>query len=231
MPDGKSPGKSGWWRVAILIAVVAGADRRRQVPAAEGVFRRRAQLDPEPRLLGTGGRGALLHRRVRPVPARLGPDARHGFLFKLFWGTVTVSIGATLGACAAFWVGRTVARGWVAKKVAGNAKFAAIDEAVGREGFKIVLLTRLSPIFPFNLLNYAFGLTRVPVPQLRARLVDRHAARDDHVRLHRFGSAEPGRRRRRKRAAAACAEDFLLGRPRRGRRRRRAGRRASPAAR
>jgi uncharacterized membrane protein YdjX (TVP38/TMEM64 family) len=84
-----------------------------------------------------------------------------GFLFKLFWGTVTVSIGATLGACAAFWVGRTVARGWIAKKVAGNAKFAAIDEAVGREGFKIVLLTRLSPIFPFNLLNYAFGLTRV----------------------------------------------------------------------
>ena len=84
-----------------------------------------------------------------------------GFLFKLRSGTVTVSIGATLGACAAFWVGRTVARGWVAKKIAGNAKFAAIDEAVGREGFKIVLLTRLSPVFPFNLLNYAFGLTRV----------------------------------------------------------------------
>jgi uncharacterized membrane protein YdjX (TVP38/TMEM64 family) len=84
-----------------------------------------------------------------------------GFLFKLLWGPVIVSIGATLGACAAFWVGRTLARGWIAKKVAGNAKFAAIDEAVGREGFKIVLLTRLSPIFPFNLLNYAFGLTRV----------------------------------------------------------------------
>jgi uncharacterized membrane protein YdjX (TVP38/TMEM64 family) len=84
-----------------------------------------------------------------------------GFIFKLFLGTVTVSIGATLGACAAFWVGRTVARGWVAGRVEGNPKFAAIDAAVGREGFKIVLLTRLCPIFPFNLLNYAFGLTRV----------------------------------------------------------------------
>jgi len=84
-----------------------------------------------------------------------------GFVFKLWLGVVTVSVGATLGACAAFWVGRTVARGWVAKKIAGNAKFAAIDEAVGREGFKIVLLARLSPIFPYVFLNYAFGLTRV----------------------------------------------------------------------
>ncbi len=84
-----------------------------------------------------------------------------GFIFKLAVGTVTVSIGATLGACAAFWVGRTLARNWVAGRVAGNAKFEAIDRAVAREGFKIVLLTRLSPVFPFNLLNYAFGLTRV----------------------------------------------------------------------
>jgi uncharacterized membrane protein YdjX (TVP38/TMEM64 family) len=85
-----------------------------------------------------------------------------GFLFKVVLGTITVSIGSTLGACAAFLVGRTVARKWIATKVAGNAKFKAIDEAVGQQGFKIVLLTRLSPVFPFNLLNYAFGLTRVP---------------------------------------------------------------------
>jgi uncharacterized membrane protein YdjX (TVP38/TMEM64 family) len=49
----------------------------------------------------------------------------------------------------------------VIKKIADNKKFAAIDNAVGREGLKIVLLTRLSPIFPFNLLNYAFGVTAV----------------------------------------------------------------------
>jgi len=84
-----------------------------------------------------------------------------GFLFKTVLGTITVSIGATLGACAAFIVGRTVARARIEKKVAGNAKFTAIDAAVAKQGFKIVLLTRLSPVFPFNLLNYAFGLTKV----------------------------------------------------------------------
>jgi uncharacterized membrane protein YdjX (TVP38/TMEM64 family) len=84
-----------------------------------------------------------------------------GFLFEVIVGTITVSIGSTLGACAAFLVGRTIARNWISKKVAANEKFAAIDDAVGRQGFKIVLLTRLSPVFPFNLLNYAFGLTKV----------------------------------------------------------------------
>jgi uncharacterized membrane protein YdjX (TVP38/TMEM64 family) len=85
-----------------------------------------------------------------------------GFLFGVLVGTIVVSVGSVLGACGAFLVGRTVARGWVARKVAGNPKFAAIDEAVGRQGFRIVLLTRLSPIFPFNMLNYAYGLTKVP---------------------------------------------------------------------
>jgi uncharacterized membrane protein YdjX (TVP38/TMEM64 family) len=84
-----------------------------------------------------------------------------GFVFKLLVGTITVSIGSTLGACAAFLIGRTVARGWISGKVAENEKFAAIDNAVGLQGFKIVFLTRLSPIFPFNMLNYAFGLTNV----------------------------------------------------------------------
>ncbi len=84
-----------------------------------------------------------------------------GVLFDVFWGSVYVFIGATLGATAAFLIGRYLARNWVIKKIADNKKFAAIDKAVGREGLKIVLLTRLSPIFPFNLLNYAFGVTAV----------------------------------------------------------------------
>ena len=84
-----------------------------------------------------------------------------GFLFGLIKGTITVSIASTLGACAAFVVGRTLARGLVEQKVTGRPKFLAIDRAVGEQGFKIVLLTRLSPIFPFNLLNYAYGLTKV----------------------------------------------------------------------
>jgi uncharacterized membrane protein YdjX (TVP38/TMEM64 family) len=84
-----------------------------------------------------------------------------GVLFGVVRGSIYVSIGATAGATAAFLIGRYFARDWVARKLAGNATFNAIDAAVGREGWKIVGLTRLSPVFPFNLLNYAYGLTSV----------------------------------------------------------------------
>jgi uncharacterized membrane protein YdjX (TVP38/TMEM64 family) len=76
-------------------------------------------------------------------------------------GSLYVFIGASLGATAAFLIGRYLARDWVYKQIAGNEKFRKIDEAVGQEGFKIVFLTRLSPVFPFNLLNYALGITGV----------------------------------------------------------------------
>lgn len=84
-----------------------------------------------------------------------------GALFGVGLGSVLVSVGATLGATAAFLVGRYLARDWVEEKIAGHPAFAAIDRAVAAEGWKIVGLTRLSPAFPFKLLNYAFGLTRV----------------------------------------------------------------------
>ena len=84
-----------------------------------------------------------------------------GVVFGVVAGSIFVSIASTLGATCAFLVGRYVARGWVSAKIEGNEKFKAIDEAVASEGWKIVGLTRLSPIFPFNLLNYAFGVTRV----------------------------------------------------------------------
>jgi uncharacterized membrane protein YdjX (TVP38/TMEM64 family) len=84
-----------------------------------------------------------------------------GILFGVFRGSIYVSIGATAGATLAFLIGRYFARDWVAAKLAGNSTFNEIDAAVGREGWKIVGLTRLSPVFPFNLLNYAYGLTRV----------------------------------------------------------------------
>jgi uncharacterized membrane protein YdjX (TVP38/TMEM64 family) len=84
-----------------------------------------------------------------------------GAIFGLVRGSILVSVGSTLGATAAFLVGRYVARDWVARKIEKNPKFAAIDRAVAREGWKIVGLTRLSPAFPFSLLNYAYGLTKV----------------------------------------------------------------------
>jgi len=84
-----------------------------------------------------------------------------GVLFGVVAGTFYVWVGATIGATAAFLIGRYLARGWIAEKTAGDKRFRAIDDAVGREGWKIVGLTRLSPVFPFNFLNYAFGLTGV----------------------------------------------------------------------
>jgi uncharacterized membrane protein YdjX (TVP38/TMEM64 family) len=83
-----------------------------------------------------------------------------GALFGVVLGSVCVSISATLGATAAFLVGRYLARNAIARKIERNEKFSAIDRVVADEGWKIVLLTRLSPVFPFTLLNYAFGLTK-----------------------------------------------------------------------
>ena len=84
-----------------------------------------------------------------------------GAVFGVVWGSVYASIAATLGATCAFLVGRYLARDAIARKIEGNERFAAIDNAVANEGWKIVGLTRLSPVFPFTLLNYAFGITRV----------------------------------------------------------------------
>src|SRR6266516_3145877 len=88
-----------------------------------------------------------------------------GAVFGVVLGSVCVSISATLGATAAFLVGRYLARDAIARKIEKNETFATIDRAVADEGWKVVFLTRLSPVFPFTLLNYAFGLTRVRLGQ------------------------------------------------------------------
>ena len=85
-----------------------------------------------------------------------------GFVFGVVKATIIVSLGSTAGAAAAFFVSRTVAHDWVIRRLAAWPTLDAIGRAVDTDGFKIVLLTRLSPLFPFNLLNYAYGLTSVP---------------------------------------------------------------------
>ncbi|HEX5759629.1 MAG TPA: TVP38/TMEM64 family protein [Thermoanaerobaculia bacterium] len=84
-----------------------------------------------------------------------------GVIFGLLWGTVYTLIGASIGAACAFLVARYLARRFVERRLAARPRFQAIDRAVGHQGFKIVVLMRLSPVFPYNLLNYALGLTRV----------------------------------------------------------------------
>ena len=84
-----------------------------------------------------------------------------GTLFGLKTGLVVVVLGANLGALCAFLLARTFLRDKVAAWAAGNPKFRTLDQAIGKQGFKMVLLTRLSPAFPFVLLNYLLGLTAV----------------------------------------------------------------------
>ncbi len=84
-----------------------------------------------------------------------------GAIFGVGLGALCVSAGATLGATASFLIGRFLARDWVARRIGDNARFQAIDDAIGREGWKIVGLLRLSPLFPFSLLNYGLGVSRV----------------------------------------------------------------------
>lgn len=96
------------------------------------------------------------------VPASLLTLAA-GALFGVVKGTAFVLIGASLGALGAFLIARYVARDWVAVRVQKDARFAAIDRAIAEQGRRVVFLLRLSPVIPFNVLNYALGLTQVRV--------------------------------------------------------------------
>jgi len=84
-----------------------------------------------------------------------------GALYGTWWGSLIVFLGACLGAEAAFLLGRTWLRNWARRRRAAVPKLLAIEQAVSREGLKLVLLTRLSPAFPFSLLNFAYGLSEV----------------------------------------------------------------------
>ncbi|MFM7240194.1 MAG: TVP38/TMEM64 family protein [Cyanobium sp.] len=84
-----------------------------------------------------------------------------GALYGTAWGSVLVFVGACLGAEAAFLLGRSWLRAWARRRLASVPRLLAIEQAVSREGLRLVLLTRLSPAFPFSLLNLAYGLSEV----------------------------------------------------------------------
>lgn len=148
--------------VAIFTAVVAAV----LIARTSGFS---ALTDPDTLRRVVGGSGALgpllfvFLYTVTPVLFLPGlPMAlAAGILFGPVWGVVYAITGATLGACASFLVARYLARDWVEKKLSGDI-WRKLDQQVGEQGWKIVALTRLIPLFPFNLLNYAFGLTKVP---------------------------------------------------------------------
>jgi len=84
-----------------------------------------------------------------------------GALYGTLLGSLVVFVGASLGAIAVFLLGRSWLREWARRRLASAPKWLAIEQAVSREGLKLVLLTRLSPAFPFSLLNLAYGLSEV----------------------------------------------------------------------
>ncbi len=84
-----------------------------------------------------------------------------GFLWGTAGGSVVASLGATLGATAAFLVSRLMLRGWIERRLAGHPAISAIDRAIGSQGFRVVLLVRLCSLLPYDLMSYALGLTKV----------------------------------------------------------------------
>lgn len=161
-PGGQSAPGRQWWRPVVLLTLVIA-------------------LLLLARFLGLGDRLGVLQDWIKGLGA-LGPlvfiliyvvavvaalpaspiSVAAAALFGSVWGIILVNIGATLGAGLAFLVGRYFAREAVANWLGRNEKFRRLDQLTEEHGAIIVALTRLMPVFPFNLLNYGFGLTRVP---------------------------------------------------------------------
>lgn len=157
----RAAGAAGWIRIVVAVAMLVGAvwavrhfGLLARIPEALGWFRS----------LGPWGAVMFVLAYVMAcvcfVPASL-LTLGAGAVFGVAVGGLCVSVGATLGAAASFMIGRHLARARVVRWIGDDARFKAVDAAVGREGWKIVLLLRLSPLFPFGLLNYGLGVSRV----------------------------------------------------------------------
>lgn len=158
-PAAASSRRVPWTRIAIALLVVAavvalGRQAGGYIPQFAQWVNSLGVWGPLVFILGYAA------ATVAFVPASLLTLAA-GAIFGLLQGVVYVFIAAVLGSAAGFLVSRYLARQAIEQRVAANPRFAAIDRAVGEQGRKIVFLLRLSPVFPFNLLNYGLGLTRV----------------------------------------------------------------------
>ena len=84
-----------------------------------------------------------------------------GFFFGLWWGFLIILVGNVVGAAISFFLSRWIGRRWLRRKLARNATLEALEPAVEREGWKIILLSQLHPLFPTSLMNYLYGLTTI----------------------------------------------------------------------
>lgn len=150
------------WRIGIVLLLIVVA----ALAVTFGVDVS-AQMGRFVELLQTQGDVGLVWLSLSYIPASLFcfPASlltlAGGFTFGVAKTVFAVSLGSTVGATLAFLAGRTLLREFIEHRVAGDIRFRALDAAVAEQGFKIVMLTRFSPVLPFGLLNYAFGLTKV----------------------------------------------------------------------
>jgi uncharacterized membrane protein YdjX (TVP38/TMEM64 family) len=148
-------------RIVVLLIVIAGIFAIRYT----GATRYLEQDTLRELILGYGALAPFIYMLVYTLaPTLFLPGLpitiAGGILFGPFWGVVYTITSATAGACLAFLISRYIARDWVDKKLR-SPRWRQLDKGVEKQGWKIVAFTRLIPLFPFNLLNYAFGLTKI----------------------------------------------------------------------
>jgi len=159
--DTESKSRGRWRPVVLLITIVAVL----VLAKAFGLGERLGDLREWIRALGAWGPVVFVLLYAGAVVAALPGSALTGAAGALFGsvvGVIVVSLASTLGASLAFLVARYFARDATARWLSQNEKFRRLDQLTEEHGAIIVALTRLVPLFPFNLLNYGFGLTRVP---------------------------------------------------------------------
>jgi uncharacterized membrane protein YdjX (TVP38/TMEM64 family) len=152
----------GLWRPVLLLTVIIAV---LIVAKTLGVGEKLGMLRDWINSLGAWGGIVFVFLYIIAVVAALPGSAltiTAGAIFGSVFGVILVSLSSTIGAGLAFLIARYLARDAIVRWLSTNEKFRRLDQLTERHGAIIVALTRLVPIFPFNLLNYGFGLTRVP---------------------------------------------------------------------
>ena len=147
-------------RVAIIVAIIALFIFAREFPIAEWLQELETWARQNPLPGATVYMVLTILATIAMLPGWISMMLG-GFVFGLTFGLVYAMLGIVGGATAAFVVARTLARSWVERRIAGNVHLMALDDALDEQAFTIVVLTRIALVFPFNILNYAYGVTRV----------------------------------------------------------------------
>ena len=168
----KAKSKTQWWKwVGLALGVIALIVAVKFLPIADWLKNFNQWIK------GFGPLGVVLYIGVYALATVLFLPGwiftvGAGLTFGLLWGTVAAICGATIGATLAFLIARYGARDAISNRFGKNARFKAIDSAIGKQGWKMVGLLRLSPLIPFNLSNYLYGLTAIElVPYILASFI------------------------------------------------------------